>query len=89
MRSGQITVTTAGTAVQGTSVRGRVFAIQALPTNTGYIYVGTDSTNLDVSSSTGYYLGAGASISFVADDLSEIWIDSSVNGEKVCWMRLE
>lgn len=89
MRSGQVTVTTAGTAVQMTQVRGLVFAIQAMPTNTGYMYVGSDDTNLDVASTTGYVLGAGASIAVRCDDLSEFWVDSSVNGEKVCWVRLE
>lgn len=89
MRSGQVTVTTAGTAVQMTSVRGTAFAIQALPTNTGYMYIGSDSTNLDVASTTGYILGAGGSLALACDNLSEIWVDASVNGEKVCWIRLE
>ncbi len=88
MRSGQVTVTTAGTAVQMTSVSGEVFAIQALPTNTGYMYVGSDDTNLEVASTTGYWLGAGGSIALACANLSEIWVDSSVNGEKVCWIRL-
>ena len=87
MRSGQVTVTTAGTAVQMTQVRGCEFEIKALPTNTGNMYVGSDSTNLDVSSTTGYVLDAAESIIVYADDLSEFWVDSSVNGEKVCWMR--
>lgn len=87
MRSGQVTVTTAGTAVQMTQVRGCEFEIKALPTNSGDMYVGSDSTNLDVGSTTGYVLDAGESIIVYADDLSEFWLDSSVNGEKVCWMR--
>lgn len=87
MRSGQVTVTTAGTAVQMTQVRGCEFEIKALPTNSGDMYVGTDSTNADVAATTGYVLDAGDSIIVYADDLSEFWVDSSVNGEKVCWMR--
>lgn len=40
--SGQITVTTAGTAVQGTdTVSNNGFFIRALSTNSGKVYVGT------------------------------------------------
>lgn len=87
MRSGQVTVTTAGTAVQMTQVRGCEFEIKALPTNTGDMYVGADATNLEVASTSGYVLDAGESVIVYAADLSEFWVDSSVNGEKVCWMR--
>ena len=88
MRSGQKTVTTAGTAVQFPSVRGEIFAFSAMPDNTGVVYVGTDSTNLDVSASTGYPLSAGQSIAVAADDLSEFWADAATNGDVVAWMRL-
>ncbi len=87
MRSGQVTVTTAGTAVQMTQVRGCEFEIKALPGNTGIMYVGTDNTNAEVAATTGYALSKSESIIVYADDLSEFWLDSSVNGEKVCWMR--
>lgn len=88
MRSGQVTVSTAGTAVQMTDVRGEIFAIAALPSNTGTVYVGSDSTNLDVASTTGYPLAAGQSVSVACDNLSEIWVDSATNGDKVAWLRL-
>lgn len=88
MRSGQVTVTTAGTAVQMTSVRGQLFAVSALPTNTGTMYVGSDSTNVEVAATTGYPLIASQSIAFACDNLSEFWVDASVSGEKVAWVRL-
>lgn len=88
MRSGQKTVSTAGTAVQFPSVRGEIFAFTALPTNSGTVYVGQDDTNGDVSASTGFPLTAGQSVTVAADDLSEFWADAGVNGDAVAWMRL-
>lgn len=88
MRSGQITVTTAGTAVQGTSVAGEIFSIAPAPANTGIIYVGADSTNVEVASTSGYPLSPGESVIVKAYNLSELWFDSTVNGEKVCWLRI-
>lgn len=89
-------VTTAGTAVQleATGIRCSAIIIQALPANTGYIYVG-DST---VASTNGFALGAedslmigganrrGGDDEFIASD---IYIDSSVNGEGVTWQYVK
>jgi hypothetical protein len=84
-----ITVTTAGTQIQVTSTPIYVESvyIEALGTNTGFIYVGDENV-----SSTAYAarLAAGEGFSLnvqkgKADDrinLDNIWIDSSVNGEK-------
>jgi hypothetical protein len=86
-------VTTAGTRVQLTTtdtITSSVI-IQAKNSNTGTIYVG-DST---VSSTQGLELSPGESIAFTGDNrnegqadelvLSDIWLDSSVNGEGVQW----
>lgn len=86
----QRTVTTAGTevALKTTTFKVRNFAIKALHANTGFIYVGRNG----VTSSTGYPLDAGESVAAAAImtrgsdgsyDLSQIYIDSSVNGEGV------
>lgn len=83
--SGQITVTTAGTEVQGTAIAGDGFFIRALSTNTGKMYIGNNGSGA-VSSSLGYELSAGDQIYIGIRNLNEIWIDASVNGEKVCWL---
>lgn len=92
------TVTTAGTRVQLTTsaLLAPSFYIEALGTNTGFIYVGDSSV-----SSTLYMArlsaGQGFSLSGVSEgrgiggeiSLSTIWIDSSVNGEKALWSYLD
>ena len=83
--SGQITVTTAGTAVQGPAVPGGgSFAIKAHPDNTDTVWVGNDGAG-DVTSSNGFPLDAGEGIVFQVDNLAELWFDADVNGEKFCW----
>ncbi len=84
-------VDTAGTEIQLSSTELLVysFIIEAKPANTGFIYIG-DST---VSSTAGIRLAAGGSFSssdiqlggnYSAQfDLSDWYIDSSVNGEGV------
>lgn len=84
--SGQITVTTAGTAVQGPDfqVNGYVF-FAAHPDNTDTAWVGNDGAN-DVASTTGFPLKAGANtIARRVNNLKDVWFDADVNGEKVCY----
>ena len=45
-RSGQITVTTAGTAVQGTDMPGFLFSLVAHPDNTDTVWVGNASEDV-------------------------------------------
>lgn len=88
IRSGQITITGAGTAVQGTDNRGNLFAIVAHPGNSGTAYFGNDGAG-DVTSSNGYPLIAGGSPVLVeALNLSDFWFDSTTDGDKVCWVNL-
>ena len=87
-RSGQVTVTTAGTAVQGPNVNGGIFSIAPAPANTGIVYFGADSSGLDVSATTGYPLSPGESVIVAVDNLSYLWFDATVNGEKACWLRI-
>lgn len=83
--SGNDNVTTAGTRVQlnaGTPLAvKRGVVILAKGGNTGIIYVG--GSNVD--SSNGIGLTAGESFSIDIDDIAEVYIDSSVNGEGVKW----
>ena len=85
--SGQITVTTAGTAVQGTDVDSENgFFIRALAGNTGVVYVGQDGDD-DVASTNGYELSAGDTIFVTVDNLSYLYFDAATNGDKFCWIK--
>ena len=98
--TGQVTVSTSGTAVQGPSTpTGRVFALKAHPSNTGVIWWGNDGAD-DVTEDNGFPLEAGegcvvdlrairhgeSDVNF--ENLSAVWFDASKNGEIVCWARL-
>lgn len=87
-QSGQITVTTAGTEVRGTSQYGEVFAIKALPGNSGIMYIGNNGSDA-VAPTTGYPLSAGDQIIISLKNLNQIWVDASVNGESVAWLVME
>lgn len=77
------TVTTAGTRVALASSQAvRSVCIKALQTNAGYIYVGDTST----SSTTGFQLLAGDTISLDIANLNTVYIDSSVSGEGVTYI---
>lgn len=93
----QKNVTTAGTAVQLTtsSINAYGCKIKAKSGNTGFIYVGDANT---VSSSTGYELDSDQTIDLsnllgldpsISIDLSNIWLNSSVNAEGVAVTWLE
>ena len=89
-----LTVTTAGTRVQATAtttiVPSSVY-FEALGTNTGYIYVGVVTVSATVyitrlSAGQGFYInadGANGRIGLTGIQLSSLYVDSSVNGEKV------
>jgi len=83
--SGNDTVTTAGVAEQlnsGTPLAlKRGVGIQALITNTGKVYVG--GSNVD--NANGEELTKGQDIYIETDDVSNVYIDVSVNGEGVKW----
>jgi hypothetical protein len=87
LMSGVITVTTAGTAVNGTDANlpNGVY-IKAAIANTGNMYVGNDGAG-DVASTNGFELDAGDVILVQVRNLKDLWFDSSVNGEKVCWIK--
>ena len=80
-------VTTAGTAEQLPDIivpHEIEVIIQALVTNTDSIYVAT--SKLDAEDSTmRINLEPGDAISLQIDNLSEIWVNSAVDGEGVMW----
>lgn len=83
--NGKTTVTTAGTrVVLASSTTIKSVTVKALSTNTGLIYVG----NSTVSSSNGFQLSAGDSISMDIANLNTVNIDSSVNGEGVTYIAV-
>lgn len=85
--TGQITVSTAGTAVQGPNIplTNGVF-VEALNSNIGNVYVGNDGAG-DVTSSNGFELAAGKAVLVQVSNLNQLWFDAAVNGEKFCWMK--
>lgn len=85
-KTGQKTVTTAGTRVAlGTDVVNSSLIIKADPANTGKIYVG----DVTVTSSNGFILAAGDQIIIdEAGRLMDIYIDASANTQNVCWISM-
>ena len=83
--SGQITVTTAGTAVQGDDVPGYGFFIQALSGNTGLVYVGNDGAG-DVTSANGLEMQAGDTIYVEVPNLNMLYFDAATNGDKFSYL---
>lgn len=80
---GVTTVGTAGTdVVLGTAVCKKI-ALQAQTDNTGYIAVGTSGVDATVATGNGVLLSAGDVFVIQTDNLSDVSIDSTVNGEGV------
>lgn len=83
--SGQITVTTAGTAVQGDNTGAGIFALKPHHDNSDVVFVGAVSG--DVTNANGFVLDVGEGV-IVSRNLNELWFDADSNGDKVCWLRL-
>lgn len=84
--SGQVTVTTATTAVQGPDVyNANGFYLRPKPTNTGVIYVGRSSGS--VSATTGFALDYGDLILAQVTNLNQLFFDATVNGQTCCWLK--
>jgi hypothetical protein len=81
---GRKVVTTAGTAVQlAPSASAEEVCITAETDNTGTIVVGGSGVVAALATRKGTPLAAGQSFSTLLDDLGDIWIDSTVNGDGV------
>lgn len=83
IRSGKVTVATAGTRVQfpaGALTSGVVIA--APDSNPGIVYVG-DST---VDSTNGFQLDPGDSVPLEIDALDSIWVDAASNASVVTFL---
>ena len=86
-KSGIITVTTAGTAVVGSTEAGSLFCLKAHPDNTDTVWVGQDGAG-DVSSANGFPLDPGETIVLNMGNLNQVYFDADVSTEKVCWIKL-
>lgn len=87
LRSGQITVTTAGTAVTYAGAAGYgTFAIMGHASNTGIVVVGNDGAG-DVTTTNGFVLSETAPLIFTGV-LSDLYFDAATNGDKVVWFKL-
>lgn len=86
--SGQITVTTAGNAVQGTATPSATrVGVKAHPANAGPVWVGNDGAD-DVTSSNGFPLSPGEGVS-LPGNLNLWYFDADNNGDKIAWVILE
>jgi hypothetical protein len=84
------TVTTAGTPVQLDAADAHTLSIQAETDNTGLIAVGfSNAVRAAEGSQRGRILNAGESVSFAVDNVSDVWIDSTVSGDGVAllWVK--
>lgn len=89
IRTGQTTVSNAGTAVAVSSVRYSSFGdflIKAHPGNTGPIWLGNDGGN-DVTINNGLPFGPGEGCHLKEQSLQELFVDAEHNGDTVCWLR--
>lgn len=88
-QSGQITVTTAGTAVQGPDTSGaKVIAIKAHPDNADTVWAGNVVGDVTNANGFPYDPGEGVVLSGAVVDLRDWWFDADANGDKFCWQVL-
>lgn len=81
---GVTTVTTAGTdVVLAGSTAAKWVTVQAQTDNTGWIAVGATGVDATEATGTGVLLDAGESVTLPIDNLADVFIDSTVNGEGV------
>jgi hypothetical protein len=85
--SGQITVTTAGTAVQGPDTGGLEVIVKAMAGNTGIVYIGNDGAG-DVTALNGFELTAKEEV-LVRKNLAAFWFDAATSGDKLCWVKVQ
>lgn len=87
--SGQITVTSAGTAQPGPAdTVGTYFALKAHPDNVGTVWFGNHGGG-GVSSETGYPLDPGEAVEVYARTLAVLYFDADNDSDTVCWYRVE
>lgn len=81
-----VTVPVAGTPVQPTSTSvpdGEIACFRAHPDNTGLVYLADSSANALSSSTAHVPLSANQVETFQVKDISKVWCNAAVSGEKV------
>lgn len=83
INNGTKSVAASGTAEQlvGSSTPCKKIILQALDTNTGYIWYGGSS--IDKTAKNGAYLFPGSSVTIEIDDVNKVYIDADVSAESV------
>jgi hypothetical protein len=79
-KSGQITVTAAGTAEQGPDVVGGEFFLKAHPDNTGVAWIGESEG--DVTDDSGFPLEPGEAILVKLGNLSDLYLIQTRMGRR-------
>ena len=84
------TVPNAGTSRQLTaaSTPAQWVFVQAQTDNAGFVAVGGEGVNANEAVGTGLALAAGESITLPCANLTQIWIDATVNGEGARFLYL-
>ena len=81
---GRKTVTTGGTAEKlASATKATYVCITAETDNTGIICVGSSTVVASLSTRQGIPLSLGDSVGLPCVDLSDIWLDTTVNGDGV------
>jgi hypothetical protein len=86
-KSWRVTVTTAGTAVQGPDTGPGSFIVRGDPANAGVIYMGNDGAD-GVSATTGYILDSGVQVIVDINSMNKFWFDAAVSGDDVVILSL-
>lgn len=90
LRDGRKTVASGGTAerLSSTATRCRSLVITAETDNTGVITFGGSTVVASLATRRGTPLSAGQSASIDVSTLSEVWLDTTVNGDGVTFTYL-
>jgi hypothetical protein len=79
--SGQVTVTTSAAALPNYALT-RTIQITAASTNSGKVYIGASG----VTSSTGYVLSAGGSVSLTVSNSNVIYVLGANTSDTISWI---
>lgn len=86
LKAEQLTISASATPVQGSDVSvpsGIEVIVQAHRDNTGIVSLAGTSATALTSATTSLLLEAGQSVSVLVRNFSDIWVDSTVSGDKV------
>lgn len=79
-RTGHITITTAGTPVQGTDQQANDIYLAGHPSNAGNVWVG------GIGDANKYPIPPGQQVVVNVGNLNALEFDADTSGDKVCWL---